>query len=215
MIKLRTGFNRMWFGIVWFVPVFVPIFCFTTKKDKHSFPFCRFSGGGSIIIMSKHFLYLSIVFCIISCGKDEPDVVPVSRTIIVAMAASMCSNRFMSLYEPAKLYDATDRKAGAIELAETILAKEVKIPSATIAAVKNEMRQLLERENHASAPQGGTGDEPENNEIRQDETPEVQPHGAVLPPCSLVIDRVQYYNYVNGGCKPIVHPAGRYLFRSG
>jgi predicted metal-binding protein len=72
--------------------------------------------------------------------------------------------------------------AKAIELAETILAKEVKIPSATIAAVKNEMRQLLERANRDSAPQGGTSDELENNEIRQGETPEVQPHGSALPP---------------------------------
>jgi tetratricopeptide (TPR) repeat protein len=97
-------------------------------------------------------------------------------------AAAMCPVRFVPLYELAKLYDATDRKAETVELAETILAKEVKIPSATIAAVKNEMRQLLERENRDSAPQGGTSDEPENNEIRQDETPEVQPHSAVLPP---------------------------------
>jgi hypothetical protein len=39
----------------------------------------------------------------------------------------------------------------------------------------------LEKEgNRDSAPQSGTGDDPENNEIRQGETPEVQPHSAVL-----------------------------------
>jgi hypothetical protein len=51
-----------------------------------------------------------------------------------------------------------------------------------IAAVKNGMRQWLERENRDSATQGGTGDEPENNERRQGETPEVPPHGSALPP---------------------------------
>ncbi len=61
-------------------------------------------------------------------------------------AAAMCPVRFMPLYELAKLYEATGRHEKAIALAKKILDKKVKVPSPTVNAVKNEMRQLIEAE---------------------------------------------------------------------
>ena len=58
----------------------------------------------------------------------------------------MCPVRFMPLYELAKLYKATGRHEKAIALAKTILNKRVKVPSPTVNAIKNEMRQLIEAE---------------------------------------------------------------------
>jgi hypothetical protein len=34
IFKLRTKFNTMWIWIVWFVPVFGPLFYFTGKKER-------------------------------------------------------------------------------------------------------------------------------------------------------------------------------------
>ncbi|MGV8138575.1 MAG: hypothetical protein AB2L20_25515 [Mangrovibacterium sp.] len=62
------------------------------------------------------------------------------------IAATMCPLRFMPLYELAKLYKATGRHEKAIALAKTILNKRVKVPSPTVNAIKNEMRQLIEAE---------------------------------------------------------------------
>jgi O-antigen polymerase len=61
-------------------------------------------------------------------------------------AAAMCPVRFMPLYELAKLYEATRCHGKAIALAKTILNKRVKVPSPTVNAIKNEMRQLIEAE---------------------------------------------------------------------
>jgi hypothetical protein len=99
------------------------------------------------------------------------------------LAAAMCPARFMPLYELAKLYDAAERHADALTVARQIIDRKIKIPSATVTAIKNEMRQLLEKEGTCdSATQGGTSDESKNHEPRQDETPEVSPHGSALPP---------------------------------
>jgi hypothetical protein len=79
---------------------------------------------------------------------------------------AMCLGGFMPFYELVKIID-----------------KEIKIPSATVIAIKNEMRQLPEKKgNRDSATQGGTGDEPKSYEPRQGETPEVSPRGGALPP---------------------------------
>lgn len=59
-------------------------------------------------------------------------------------AAAMCPNRFMPLYKLAMLYTATGREAKARNLAERILAKEIKIPSATVTAIRYEMRRLID-----------------------------------------------------------------------
>jgi hypothetical protein len=56
----------------------------------------------------------------------------------------MCPNRFMPLYQLVLLYKETNRNEEALKLAQQILDKEVKIPSATVNAIKNEMRQLIE-----------------------------------------------------------------------
>jgi hypothetical protein len=60
------------------------------------------------------------------------------------LAASMCPNRFMPLYQLVLLYKETNRNEEALELAQQIVDKEVKIPSATVNAIKNEMRKLIE-----------------------------------------------------------------------
>jgi len=101
------------------------------------------------------------------------------------LAAAMCPVRFMPLYELAKLYDATDRKGEALVMAKRIIDKDIKVPSLTVTAIKNEMRQLIKvldtpanepaSVDHTFKPSG-------DNETRQGETPEVQPNGAALPP---------------------------------
>ena len=65
-------------------------------------------------------------------------------------AAAMCPARFMPLYELVKLFRATDRKNDALALAQIILDKEVKIPSRTISAIKNEMRRFVEAEEEST-----------------------------------------------------------------
>jgi tetratricopeptide (TPR) repeat protein len=61
------------------------------------------------------------------------------------LAATMCPARFMPLYELAELYNETGRKAEAVALARQIADKNVKIPSATVFAIKQKMRQLIEK----------------------------------------------------------------------
>ncbi|MDR1341609.1 MAG: O-antigen ligase family protein [Prevotellaceae bacterium] len=60
------------------------------------------------------------------------------------LAASMCPNRFMPLYQLVILYRETNRNEEALNLAQQILDKEIKIPSATVSAIRNEMQQLIE-----------------------------------------------------------------------
>ncbi|MDR1169588.1 MAG: O-antigen ligase family protein, partial [Prevotellaceae bacterium] len=99
------------------------------------------------------------------------------------LATFMCPARFMPLYELAKLYETAGRHTDALTVARQIIDKKIKIPSATVTAIKNEMRQLLEKEeNRDSATRGGTSDESKNHEPRQGETLEVSPHGSALPP---------------------------------
>lgn len=59
-------------------------------------------------------------------------------------AAAMCPNRFMPLYKLVLLYTARGREAEACDLAQKILAKEIKIPSATVTAIRYEMRRLMD-----------------------------------------------------------------------
>jgi hypothetical protein len=92
-------------------------------------------------------------------------------------------NQEVTPYELAKLYETAGRHADALTIARQIIRKKIKIPSATITAIKNEMRQLLEKEgNRDSAIQGGTSDKSKSHKPWQGETPEVTPHGSALPP---------------------------------
>lgn len=59
------------------------------------------------------------------------------------LASAMCPNRFMPLYQLVELYNATGRRSDAIALAQKIAAKKVKIPSPTVNAIKNKMKQLV------------------------------------------------------------------------
>jgi tetratricopeptide (TPR) repeat protein len=60
------------------------------------------------------------------------------------LASTMCPGRFMPLYQLVELYKTTDRMNEAITLAQKILDKKVKIPSPTVNAIKNKMKQMLE-----------------------------------------------------------------------
>jgi hypothetical protein len=60
------------------------------------------------------------------------------------LAAAMCPNRFMPLYQMVLLYKETNRNEESLELAQQILDKEVKIPSSTVNAIKNDMRKRIE-----------------------------------------------------------------------
>jgi len=65
-----------------------------------------------------------------------------------------------------------------------VINKDVKIPSHSIAAIKNEMRQLIEAMETSDVPEFDewTSEEHKNNETRQGKTLEVQPQGAAPPP---------------------------------
>jgi O-antigen ligase len=58
-------------------------------------------------------------------------------------AAAMCPVKFMPLYELTKMYTEKGRDDEALVLANTILAKKVKVPSATLFAIKKEMHKLI------------------------------------------------------------------------
>ncbi|MDR1155862.1 MAG: hypothetical protein LBL04_14240 [Bacteroidales bacterium] len=99
------------------------------------------------------------------------------------LAAAMCPAWFIPLYEPAKLYEPAGCHENALTIVRQVINKKIEIPSATVTAIKNAMRQLLEKEgNRDSATLGGTGNESKSHEPRQGETSEVSPRGNALPP---------------------------------
>ncbi|MDR1112659.1 MAG: O-antigen ligase family protein [Bacteroidales bacterium] len=99
-------------------------------------------------------------------------------------AAAMCPAKFMPLYKLAKLHEEQGDKAEARKLAALILEKRVKVPSATIIAIKREMRQLVEsEEGDAPAPEGRTDAKPVNKiQSRQDTLLEPHTPKGLLPP---------------------------------
>lgn len=60
------------------------------------------------------------------------------------LASQMCPGRFMPLYKLVEIYDTTSRREQALELANEIVDKPVKIPSATIAAIKMKMQRRID-----------------------------------------------------------------------
>jgi tetratricopeptide (TPR) repeat protein len=63
-----------------------------------------------------------------------------------SQAASMAPAKFYPLYLQAKLYDASGQEQKALEIANTILEKEVKVHSTAIDEIKEEMKTIKERE---------------------------------------------------------------------
>jgi hypothetical protein len=57
------------------------------------------------------------------------------------LASNMCPNRFLPLYWLMKIADKKEESKNAIEIAENIINKEVKIPSATITKIKMDARR--------------------------------------------------------------------------
>jgi O-antigen ligase len=86
--------------------------------------------------------------------------------------AAMCPAKFMPLYELAKLCEATGREAEALAMAEQIIAKKVKISSSTIAVIKREMQELVNRINNKCLIK----------KQRQEKTSEATPLEVLLPP---------------------------------
>ncbi|MDR1339738.1 MAG: tetratricopeptide repeat protein [Prevotellaceae bacterium] len=68
------------------------------------------------------------------------------------LAAGMCPGRFMLLYQLTELYTATGRTDEARTLAQQTVNKKVKIPSATVYAIKRKMRELIDREEGINVP---------------------------------------------------------------
>ena len=62
--------------------------------------------------------------------------------------------------------------------------KDVKVPSSTITAIKNEMWQMMEEQETTDEPASVdlTPKPTGNDDTRQGETPQVQPRSAALPP---------------------------------
>jgi tetratricopeptide (TPR) repeat protein len=101
------------------------------------------------------------------------------------LAASMCPGRFMPLYELTELYTATGRTDEARTLAQQIIDKKVKIPSTTIHAIKQKMRELIDREDGINVPasESRTDVEPINKiQSRQDNLLENETPKELLPP---------------------------------
>ena len=60
-------------------------------------------------------------------------------------AIAMCPAKFMPLYELANLYELASCREEFFALAQQIIDKEEKIPSAAVTAIKNKMRRLIEK----------------------------------------------------------------------
>lgn len=60
------------------------------------------------------------------------------------IAASMCPARFLPLYQLTKHFIDLERMDEAYSIAQKIIDKEIKVPSAAIYAIKNEMQKLLD-----------------------------------------------------------------------
>ncbi|OJX88031.1 MAG: hypothetical protein BGP01_07010 [Paludibacter sp. 47-17] len=58
-------------------------------------------------------------------------------------AAAMCPVRFLPLQKLVEVYVQTDRAQKAASLAQLIIDKEVKVPSASISSIKNQMQAIV------------------------------------------------------------------------
>jgi O-antigen ligase len=63
-------------------------------------------------------------------------------------ASQMCPVKFMPLYELTNTYVEEGKETEALALANTIMSKRIKVPSANVFAIKKEMRGLIDRINN-------------------------------------------------------------------
>jgi hypothetical protein len=101
------------------------------------------------------------------------------------LSSGMCPNRFMPLYQLVLLYNETGRNKEALALAR-LIDKEVKIPSVTVTAIKDEMQKLIDRQenyrtNVQPLTQVGHQAGLTNKQHGQDDLSEETPKG-LLPP---------------------------------
>jgi tetratricopeptide (TPR) repeat protein len=96
------------------------------------------------------------------------------------LSSGMCPNRFMPVYQLVLLYNESGRNEKALALARLIIDKEVKIPSATVTAIKNEMQKLI-----AGQESRRTNVEPLTTTTQQpgqEDPSENEPPKGLLPP---------------------------------
>ena len=55
----------------------------------------------------------------------------------------MCPNRFIPLYEMARIYEGTGRRKEAKTVAEVIVGMDVKVPSREVEEIKSEMKRIV------------------------------------------------------------------------
>jgi hypothetical protein len=95
--------------------------------------------------------------------------------ILCGMTSFMSPNRYMPLHWLALLSKETNRNEEALKLAQQILEKEIKIPSSTVHAIRNEMQRLIENsqtEKVAPEQENRTHVKPFKTQPRQDDLSE-------------------------------------------
>jgi O-antigen ligase len=98
----------------------------------------------------KYYNDCDVQMLVADCYKELGDFKNAEKHL--KTAAAMIPVRFVPLYRLTELYIATGRTGEALTLANKILDKTVKVPSATIDAIKNKMRRLLEGKDCTTVP---------------------------------------------------------------
>ena len=101
----------------------------------------------AIQILEKAKQYLNTTIIETTLGDAYKETNQNSKAEIAYQhAADMIPSRFYPMYLLAKLYDESGDKIKAVEMAEEILKKEIKIPSTAIREIQTEMKKIVNTE---------------------------------------------------------------------
>ncbi|MDR1340574.1 MAG: O-antigen ligase family protein [Prevotellaceae bacterium] len=97
-------------------------------------------------------------------------------------ASQMCPVKFMPLYRLAKLYEERGNRVETLRWAELILGKRIKISSPTINAIRQEMKQLIEKDSNPASESRTDAESVNKPQSRQDNLSEQRTPEELLPP---------------------------------